>query len=107
MGSRKNYSAMSEKGVKPPEVEVSSITLRNVAIEPETDDIPELKKGIVSNCERLNVRSGPSLEADVSAIINKGDEVEINNSEEDFYFVYIRSKNISGWCMKQFITLSE
>lgn len=107
MGSRKNYSAISEKGVKAPEVEVSSITPRNAINEPETDDTPKLKKGIVSNCERLNVRLGPSREADVSAIINKGDEVEINNSAEDFYHIQIRSKNISGWCMKQFIALSE
>lgn len=107
MGSRKNYSAMSTKGIKVPEAESSSIAQGVIAHAPEIDNTPEVKKGIVSNCERLNVRSGPSLEADVSAIINKGDEVEINNSEEDFYFVYIRSKNISGWCMKQFITLSE
>lgn len=107
MGSRKNYSAMSTKGIKVPEAEASSIAQGTITNAPEIDDTPEVKRGVVSNCERLNVRSGPSLEANVSVVINKGDEVEINNSAEDFYHIQIESKNISGWCMKQFIALSE
>lgn len=107
MGSRKNYSAMSTKGIKVPEAEASSIAQGTVSTTQEIHDTPEVKKGVVFNCERLNVRSGPSPDANVSIVINKGDEVEINNSTEDFYHIQIRSKNISGWCMKQFIALSE
>lgn len=57
------------------------------------------KKGVVADCELLNVRSAASTTADVVKTIPVGSEVEILGSEADFY------KISGGFVMKQFIKL--
>ena len=64
--------------------------------------------GIVSDCERLNVRKAPSRNAAVVAEINVYSEVmiDINNSTSDWYNICTAS-GVEGFCMKDFITIKK
>ena len=66
---------------------------------------PEVKVvyGVVANCEKLNMRSKPSKQADVICILTKGDNVEIVETKGEFYFV--KSEDSQGFCMKEFIEI--
>lgn len=72
----------------------------------ETITIKQYINGVVSGCEKLNVRKGSSKESDVLCIIDKDSEVQIDNSEnsEEFYKV-ITTSGVEGYCMKKFISL--
>ena len=75
--------------------------------EPET---PEAVIGVVVNCEKLNIRADADKTAEVLCVINKGEEVEIDeeDSTDDFYSViYGKTKEVSvyGFCMKQYIKI--
>lgn len=63
--------------------------------------------GTVVNCEKLRVRAKPSKDSNVLALIDVGDQVEINEkrSTEDFYSVTV--KEYTGYCMKDFIHVKE
>ena len=67
---------------------------------------PEIKKGIVRNCELLNVRKEPNTDSDIINVINRGDEINIikedkGNISADFY------KTIDGYVMKQYIKIIQ
>lgn len=66
----------------------------------------EAKKGVVANCENLNVRSEPKADADVVAIVSCDSEVSVDmkDSTSDFYAV-CTAAGIEGYCMKQFINI--
>lgn len=83
--------------------------------EPETPDVlpgaPEAVIGVVVNCKKLNIRADASVKAEVLCVINKGEEVEIDeeDSTDDFYAViYGGNKSVSviGFCMKQYIKIN-
>lgn len=60
--------------------------------------------GVVSKCTRLNVRSEPSLNAMVLAVINRSDEVAIDADSSDSEWYKVRTANgTNGFCMKKFI----
>lgn len=63
------------------------------------------KIAIVSNCKMLNVRASASLDAEILAVLDAGEEVEIIDDcpDGDFYEVVCRD-NISGFCVKDYIT---
>ena len=64
----------------------------------------EYIKGVVSVCEKLNMRKEANKESDVVTILSKNTEVKINLSEstDDFYKV-TTSMGFEGFCMKKFI----
>ena len=83
--------------------------------EPETPEVlpgaPEAVIGVVVNCEKLNIREDANKSAEVLCVINKGEEVEIDeeDSTDDFYSViYGGNKSVSvyGYCMKQYIKIN-
>ena len=112
MANRKNYSKISTEGAKAKQTDETKI---ESSLEPEVtkkvEHKPEVKtiKGVVDNCERLNVRTNPSLNAAVESVIDKGTEVEITDSYGDFYFVRTdtTTKGINGWCMKKYIRVDK
>lgn len=61
--------------------------------------------GVVSNCDRLNVRTEPSVDATIVCEITKATEVEIDTekSTDDFYKISTAS-GIDGYCMRKYIT---
>lgn len=70
----------------------------------ETESILTNIKAIVTDCERLNVRSNPDINSDVLKIINNGDKLDIIDLNENSEFYKILIDNVEGYCMKKFIT---
>ena len=104
--SKKNYNKMSG-----PSNEVITDT-QNVVIEDEVVNNEQKEEkviGVVCNCDKLNVRKKPNVKSEVSAIIGKGVEVEIINSDstEDFYSVRGTNQFVNGYCMKKYISIKE
>ena len=67
---------------------------------------PEIKKGIVRNCELLNVRKEPNTDSDIIKVINRGDEIDIIKEDKgimsaDFY------KTTDGYVMKNYIKIIQ
>ena len=65
---------------------------------------PEIKKGIVRNCELLNVRKEPNTDSDVIKVINLDDKINIIKEDTgimsaDFY------KNTDGDAMTKYIKI--
>lgn len=101
-----NYNKMSEKSVKEEAVVETVETTKEVISE------PEVTIGVVTNCEKLNVRALPKKNADIICTINKGDEVIIDKigTTKDFYCVHSIEEKTNGvgfhaYCMKDFITI--
>lgn len=66
----------------------------------------EIKKGIVRNCELLNVRKEPNTDSDIIKVINHGDEINIIKEDkgiisDDFY------KTTDGYVMKKYIKIIQ
>ena len=66
----------------------------------------EVKIGVVANCNKLNVREKPTVEAPVVCEVVCQTELMIdeNESTEEFYKVFTMS-GLEGFCMKKFITV--
>lgn len=64
--------------------------------------------GKIRDCDKLNVREEPSLEAKVLCRLDKNSEVEIDktNSTKEFYKIYT-SSGISGYCMKKHMSIKK
>ena len=78
------------------------------AEEPAVKEVkePEIKKGIVRNCELLNVRKEPNTDSDIIKVINHGDEINIIKEDKgimsnDFY------KTTDGYVMKKYIKIIQ
>lgn len=88
------------------EVVIESQKDEDLVTELPSDEVVEesilSKKGIVTNCNRLNVRSLPSKNSEVVKILNQTDEVEIFDDNIPDWFK-ISFKNHVGFCMKKFI----
>ena len=71
----------------------------------DQEEVNVTKIAIVSNCKMLNVRASESFDAEILAVLNDGEEVEIIDDcpDGDFYEVVCRD-NISGFCAKDYIT---
>ena len=64
--------------------------------------------GIVSSCDKLNVRETPTTEDDnILCVIALGETVivDIGESTEDFYKV-VCANGVEGFCMKDYITIA-
>lgn len=109
--AKTNYNKMSNKPQEDVKIETEVAVVEEVVVEaaPVEERKPEkkVKKGIVVDCVKLNVRTNPSPNAAIELTIDKGTEVEIVRSEGDFYFV--RKDNttngFNGWCMKKYISV--
>ena len=71
------------------------------AEEPVVKEESKPLTGIVTNCERLNIRKEPSKESDVVKIIDHDDKIDIfkEESTEDFY------KTTDGYVMKKYVKI--
>ena len=70
----------------------------NISTEPIT--------GIVANCERLNIRLGPSMEAIAVYPAHAGEElmIDLRHSTDDWFNV-CTSIGIEGFCKKEFVEI--
>lgn len=90
----KNYNRGKKEETKP--------------VDKVSEEVKETKQriGIVSNCERLNVRKNPEKDADVLCVLEVGSEVMVTDDISEFYKV-ITGAGIEGYCIKQFIKVEE
>ena len=67
---------------------------------------PEIRKAIVCNCKKLNVRENPKPKANVIMIINEDDEVMVytDGSVGNYYSIRTES-GVEGYCVKDYIKM--
>lgn len=112
----KNYS--NPQVEQPEEETVVALTSEPVdvlaedALTPQQPVVPQpepakevpVKKGVVVNCDKLNVRKAPTKGSEAIAKITKGNEVIINEAESKGGFYKISTvSGIEGFCMKAYI----
>lgn len=74
--------------------------------EKEAVAVKEPRYGLVFGCDYLNVRKSADKESNSVQIIPAGTKLEIvDDSDSEFYKVYDETRNITGFCMKQYINL--
>jgi len=81
--------------------------LANNTYEPENHDESEkIKIGLVTDCNKLNVRERPTVESPVVCEVVSQTELMIDEKEstEEFYKV-CTAAGIEGFCMKKFIAI--
>lgn len=72
--------------------------------EVEFEEAPTFVEGHVGNCERLNIRSAPSVEAEVLAVVAEGTTLEVNFKESTDNWCYVCTPvGIEGFCMKRYV----
>lgn len=77
--------------------------IEEVVNEPEV--VKELAKGIVIDCEKLNVREKPNKDSKVLYILDKSSEVKVDKeapTAPDFVKV-ITVTGLEGYCMSKYI----
>lgn len=74
----------------------------NIENEVKVEQTSSIKSGVVIP-NMLYLRSGPSKDDPMISVLEKGQEVEIilKESVNDFYKIH--TKDLDGYCMKQFI----
>jgi hypothetical protein len=108
--AKTNYNKMSDKTKEDVKKEVEPIVEEVVTeTEPVVEKKPEkkVKKGVVVDCLKLNVRTNPHPNAAIELTIDKGTEVEITGENGDFYSVRkgTVTEGFNGWCMKKYISV--
>lgn len=59
------------------------------------------------NCNGLNVRAKASTDSEVLTVIHQDDEVVIDSeASTDEWYAVCTATGVSGFCMKQYITVS-
>ena len=106
MSSKKNYNKISTDKVKTESENLAPVVEESLVDAP-AEPVIKNKIGVVCNCEKLNVRSKPTTKSDVVCIIAKGTEVEINDDKSTKGFYNVTSKDFTGFCMKQYISIKE
>ena len=79
--------------------------MQNVTEKQVVSTLKGRKVAYVADCQKLNVRKGPSLEAEVITSIEKDKNVLVDRDvpmENDFVKV-ILSSGIEGYCMAKYI----
>lgn len=70
----------------------------------ETKEVPKIVTGTVANCAKLNVRTKPSLTADVVTVVDAGTKLTINIDKSNREWLCVATDNgDKGYCMKKFV----
>lgn len=110
-----NYSKNFKSTDKPKVSQVEESTLDNyqevdqnteeqTIVEQEQVATIVTQKGFVNGCEKLNVRTNPTIDSEVVEIINESDEVTIKDVVNEWYSVTTKDGN-EGYCMSKYITV--
>ena len=104
--NRNNTNPVFNNVEKQNDVVVNDSVVNDIETTVEESQAAVFKLGVVSNCQRLNVREEPKANAKVVCVIEVDDEVEVDkqNSTDDFYKV-VTADGTDGYCMKKYITL--
>lgn len=114
--AKTNYNKMSNKAKEDVKKDIEPV-VEEVTVDAEPiveEPVLEVKVvyGTVVDCEKLNVRSKPSIKGDIICVITKDTKVVVaeSGSTKDFYEVHsIDDANVTvgfhGWCMKKYISV--
>ena len=117
MTKKFNYAKQFNKNeqVKTEEVKTDEPIQKPVISNEPTnvEDKPVVRYGVVSGCQRLNVREGCSKETESVAVITEGTKVTILgergnddvNEICDWFKITTANGKINGYCMAKFITV--
>ena len=104
-----NYTNYSKHQEPTPAVEAEVIEeVVEEVIEETVAPEPKDVLGVVTDCNKLNVRTNPSTSAEIVTEIKAGTKVMINEEEStaDFYKICTEA-GVEGFCMKKFITVEQ
>lgn len=114
MAKKKNKEVYVTPEVEITETEEISIEDIYPVVEDATENIPEEiaevieDKGMVYNCNSLNIRQEPSKEGKIIGVVFKGDFLIIDHSRDTDDFYGIKSPNgTKGYCMKNYVGIVE
>ena len=105
MATKRNYNKMSAKET---ETVVEATPVEVAPVETPTEKVKVT--GVVSNCDKLNVRKASTRTAEVVHVVDKNTEVTIDDdSNPEFYKVRFKAgrKTIVGYCMKKYISVKK
>lgn len=99
-----NYSNMAKEEASETVVE----TIAEAETKSEIGSVEEVKTvtvvGVVTDCERLNVRSKPSKTGNVICVVNRDSKLIIDNNASTLDWYKVCAENgAEGYCMKKFI----
>lgn len=87
-----------------PEKKTASKTRKKKAVEPKQEAKSLQLRGLVADCNRLNVRSLATMASGVVAILNRGDSVLVDPDKSTDGWYSIKTRNgKTGFCMKKYI----
>lgn len=66
-----------------------------------------LKKAVVTDCDYLRLRSGPSINSEEITLMPEGSVVTILEQDKGWFFVEEDSTLEQGYCMKKYLTIRE
>lgn len=99
MSKKFNYTKQFNKNEQVPE------EVKTEEVKTNVEDKPVVKYGVVSGCQRLNVREGCSKETESVAVITEGTKVTILEELPDWFKITTANGKINGYCMAKFITV--
>lgn len=113
---RNNYSKMYakeeqakvEENVVVPEPEVAPEVVSEVDEAEETVVAQTVMEGVISDCAKLNIRSAPSMDAEIVTVLYAGTKLMIDPEQvDDDWYSICTLHGIEGFCMKKFVTINE
>lgn len=69
---------------------------------PETETVKDCSVMTMYTEEKVNLRSGPSLNESVQSVLSEGCEVLVTGYTDDWYRV--KTDNLTGYCLKRYLT---
>lgn len=109
--SENKKSRKPKRNVTTEEVEVVE-TVETPVEEPVEQPVEEevvvkktSKEAVVSDCAMLNIRGNCKKDATVVAVISAGTEVIVDTCEAEGWYKVWLANGISGFCMKDYITI--
>lgn len=72
------------------------------------EPVPAIITGIVSACNKLNVRKKPSIDADVVCVVDEGEKLTIDTTDSANGWYRVTTKRGKyGYCMAKYITIDK
>lgn len=85
-----------------PEIPVEEVVVEVEEEQCAVEEVESRQIGIISNCNRLNIRALPIKDSTVLSIVPVGTELEVLGVSDGWYNVCTAS-GIEGYCMTQYV----
>lgn len=114
---KKNYNKLKEEtfvhvDVAENEIIPDVVTTVAVPVEPvevkmeaPKDEVKAPVTGIVAGCSKLNVRSKPTIDADILVVLEVNSEIAIDPARSTNEWVKVTTAaGVEGYCMRKFVS---